>query len=113
MIEMKKILFVSLLMLTFGVRAQNGEVTERDVLNLKSCYEKFKSHDLQEKSIDVDGEIYNLMSERDFARENIMVSDKEELQKLADLISYETVGVKGKFGRIIDWKSMNGVIPLL
>lgn len=92
--------------LSISVRAQNGEITERDILNLRSCYEKLKSHGLQEDTIDIDGDIYNLMSERDFARENIMVSDKEELQKLADKISYESYGVKGKFGSIVDWKSM-------
>lgn len=106
MIEMKKLLFVSLLLLTFGVRAQNGEVTERDILNLKSCYEKVKSHGLKEKSIQIDGEIYNVVSERDFARENIIVSDKDELQKLADMVSVERFGIKGRYGYIVDWESM-------
>ena len=104
---MKRALVISFILLSLGIQAQTEKTTAKDILNLKLCYEKNKSNDLQEKSIDIDGEVYNVMSERNFADENIMVSDKEELQKLADLISYETVGVKGKFGRIIDWKSVN------
>lgn len=92
-------------MLSFGVYAQN--VNKQDIINLRTCYEKLKSHGLQEKSLDIDGDIYNLMSERDFANENIIVSDKDELQKLSDKISYESVGARGKFGSIVDWKSMN------
>ena len=99
---MKRTLLIVAVLLSIQARAQ----TVQDILDLKSCYEKLKSHGLQEKSIDIDGEVYNLMSERDFAHENIMVSDKEELQKLADKISYESYGIKGKFGNIVDWRSM-------
>lgn len=100
---MKRILLLSFVILSLGANAQYGDVTTED---LRSCYHKLKSHSLQEKSINIDGEVYNLMSERDFAHENIMVSDKEELQKLADKISYESYGIKGKFGNIVDWESM-------
>ncbi len=104
---MKRVLLISFFFFSLGVQAQNGEPTVQDILNYKSCYDKLKSHGLQEKSIDVEGEVYNLMSERDFARENIMLSDKDEMQKLSDKISYDAYGVKGKYGGILDWKSMN------
>lgn len=103
---MKRILIILAVLLSVGAQAQNEDVTAQSILYYKSCYERSKSHGLQEKSIGIDGEVYNFMSERDFAHENIMVSDKEELQKLADKISYESYGIKGKFGNIIDWKSM-------
>ena len=102
----KRVILLSFALLPLWVYAQTKEISENDILNLRSCYEKFKSHDLQEKSIEVDGEVYNLMSERDFARENIMVCDKDELQKISDEISIERFGVKGRFGYIVDWKSM-------
>lgn len=104
---MRRILLITIVLLSLGVQAQNGEPTVQDILNYKSCYDKLKSHGLQEKSIDVEGEVYNLISERDFARENIMLSDKDEIQKLSDKISYDAYGVKGKYGGILDWKSMN------
>jgi len=103
---MKRILLLSLVFLTLGINAQTKEVTGQDILNMRSCYEKIKSHGLQQKCIDIDGEQFNVMSERDFARENIMVSDKEELQKISDLIHYEKVGINGKFVSVTDRKSM-------
>ena len=102
----KKAILISFALLPLGVYAQTEEISENDILNLRSCYEKVKSHGLQEKSIDIDGEVYNVMSERDFARENIVMSDKEELQKISDEISIERFGVKGRFGYIVDWKTM-------
>lgn len=104
---MKKLLIFTFVLLSLGAKSQNNEATVQDILNLRLCYEKIKSHGLQEKSIEIDGEVYNLISERDFAKENIMLSDKDELQKLSDKISYDAYGVKGRFGYIIDWKSMN------
>lgn len=103
---MKRILLLPIIFLTFGMHAQTKEVTEQDILNMRSCYEKIKSHSLQQKCIDIDGEKFNIMSERDFARENIIVSDRDELQKVSDLIHYEKVGVNGKFVSIVDRKSM-------
>lgn len=107
---MKRLFFISIIiLLSFGVKAQTDETTVQDILNYRPCYEKHKSHGLREKKLDIGGETYNLMSERDYARENIMVSDKKELQKLSDKISYESFGIKGKFGSIVDWKSMNNL----
>lgn len=104
---MKRIVLITTLVVaSLVVQAQNDEKTARDILNLKSCYEKIKSHSLREKQIDIDGEVFNLMSERNFAEENIVLSDKEELQKLSDEISYQKFGVKGRFGNIVDIKSM-------
>ena len=103
---MKRFLLFYLLLLSFGSLAQTGNDVLQEILDFKSCYESQKSHGLQQKSIDIDGKVYNLMSERDFAHENIVVSDKDELQELSDKISYESVGIKGKFGRVVDWKSM-------
>lgn len=103
---MKRILLIVAILLSIQAQAQTDEVSVQDILRLKSCYEKIKSHGLQQKCIDIDGEKFNVMSERDFARENIMVSDKEELQKVSDLIHYEKVGVNGKFASIMDRKSM-------
>lgn len=105
--NMKKILLVTVAMLSLAVQGQNREVTVQDIFDLQKCYVSYKSNGLQEKSIDIDGDIFNLMSERDYARENLLVSDKDELQKLCDKISYESVGIKGKFGSIVDWKSMS------
>ena len=99
---MRKCFVFLFILLSIGVKAQ----TAQEVLEYKRCFEKAKSHGLQEKRIDIDGEVYDLMCERDFARENIMLSDKEELQKLSDVISYQKFGVKGRFGNIYDWKSM-------
>lgn len=100
------VLITTIVVLSLVVQAQNGDNTVQDILNLRSCYEKIKSHSLQEKHIDIDGEVFNLMSERNFAEENIVLSDKEELQKLSDEISYQKFGVKGRFGNIVDIKSM-------
>ena len=104
---MKKLFLLQIILLSLADQAQDKEITVQDILDFKDCYAKIKSHGLQEKSIDIEGEIYNLMSERDYARENLLVSDKDELQKLSDKISYESVGIKGKFGSIVDWESMN------
>lgn len=104
---MKRILLLSVVLLSLSALAQNYEITKQDILDIKSCFEKERSHDLQEEYIDIDGEIFNVMSERNFANENISVCDKDELQKLSDVISYESYGVNGQFGSIVDWKSMN------
>lgn len=104
---MKRFFLISILLLSFGAYAQTEEEMLQKILDYKNCYIKVKSHELKEKAIDIDGETFDLMSERDFANENIIVSDKEELQKLSDKISYEAYGVQGKFGYIVDWKSMS------
>ena len=65
---MKKLLLFILVLLSFGVYSQNKDATVQDILNFKDCYIEHKSHGLQEKSIDIEGEIFNVMSERDYAR---------------------------------------------
>ena len=103
---MKRIPLLSLVLLSMAVQAQVGEVTSQDILNLRSCYEKIKSHGLHEKYIDVDGEVFELMSERHFAEENIFLSDKDELQRFSNRIA--AYGNK-KFGYIIDMKSISEI----
>jgi len=105
---MRRILLITIVLLSLGVQAQNGEPTVQDILNYKSCYEKLKSHSLQETNIPIDCDTFHLMSERHFAEENIFVSDKDELQKLNDKINYEAYGNKN-CGYIIDMKSISEI----
>ena len=103
---MRKILVFTFVLLALGVKSQNKEVTDQDILNFKSCYENIKSHGLKEKNIDIEGEVFNLMSECHFAEENIFLSDKDELQKFSNQIAAS--GNK-RCGYIIDMKSISEI----
>lgn len=103
---MKKTFGIFILFLSLGVYAQSDEEMIREILEYKLCYEQNKSHGLVEQSFEIDGEVFDLMSECHFANENIVVSDKDELQKVADKISYDIYGIPKKFGYIVDWKSI-------
>ena len=76
---MRKIQLVLFMLLPLGVQTQSEENMLWQTHNLKLCYENCKSHGLQEKSIDIDGEVFNLMTEYDSVGVNIIVSDKDEL----------------------------------
>ena len=98
---------MSFMLLSLGVQAQTEENLSQQFLGLRSCDESYKPHGLQEKSIDIDGEVFYLMIEHDSVGVNIVVSDKDEFQKLSNRISYELFGAQGNFDRIAEWKTMN------
>lgn len=104
---MKKLLFISIVFLPLGLLSQTIGTIPQDIFEQNSCYENIKSYGLQEKSIDIDGEVFCLMIEHDSVGVNIVMSDKDEFQKLSDRISYELFGAQGNFDRIAEWKTMN------
>lgn len=95
------------MLLALSAQAQTEEILPQQFLSLGSFDEKYKSYGLQEKSIDIEGEVFNLMTEHDSVGISIIVGDKDELQKLSDRISYELFGVQRNFVRVVDRKSMN------
>ena len=107
MIKMRRIQLVLFMLLSLGVQAQSEEDMLTQTKNLRLCYENCNSYSLQEKSIEIYGEVFNLMTMYDSIGANIIVCDKEELQKLSDKISYETFGIQGESGWTVDRKTIS------
>lgn len=103
---MKRLLY-SIVFLPLVLQAQINTITPQVDLPVESYYKNIKLHGIHEKSIDVDGEVFNLMTAYDSIGVNIIVSDRGELQKLSDKISYDLFGSQRNFDRIADWKLMN------
>jgi len=99
---MKRILLLLFVLMSLCAQAQ----TEDEPQNDKTCYDDHKFLGLQEKNIDLGGKVFTLMTEGDFAGENIILCDKEELLKLCHRISSELFVPQGKYDKIVDWKSM-------
>lgn len=78
--------------------------------NMGLCYENCKSHGLQEKSVDIGGTVFNLMMVNDSVGLNVIVCDKDELQKLRDGIGYDAFSTQGKLGRSVGWTSMDNLL---
>lgn len=104
---MKRILLVSIMSLALGAQAQTEKIKPQQDFREWTCYDNNKSCGFREKSIDMDGKVFTLMTEGDFVGENIIVCDKEELLKLCDRISYEYFGVQGKHAGIDERTLLN------
>lgn len=107
---MKRIQLISFMLLSLGVKAQSEEKLLPQTHNLRLCFESSKSYGFHEKSIDIDRKVFNLITEQDSVGVNIIVSDKDELQKLGNRISYETFGTQEKLNRVAAWKSMDNLL---
>lgn len=101
----KTIFVISFVLLTLGGKSQNEEVTESDNLDMEPFYELAQG--LREEYINIDSDVFNLISKRDYVGENMILCDKGELQKIIDKISFELFGAKEKYASIADWKTMN------
>lgn len=98
---MKKLL-ISIVFLPLVLQAQIDATILQGL-----CYENNKAHGFEEKSVEIDEGVFNLMTKYDFVGVNVIVSDKDEIQKLSDRISREVFGSKEGYGRNVDRKSLS------